>query len=348
MPNQANQNDLQPLPPAMNIHQISSFIPVFDGSFPIQDFLQEVRDAKQLGAWTDTVTLKVAKSKLQGRVSDIVRNRNDLNHAPTFEDFASRLTAALHTDRPVASRLQDLMTCTQHPSESVDAFASRVRNLAKSLTEWDATAETQQLKNRTASAAFVKGLKPSIRQLVIPQNPADFDSAISLARTHELNSSFMPATDPVTLPSASATQAVDPVNELQRRVASLELASAKPVNTSYRGRGRGPYRTFRQQNSPRGRGFSTPPTYYNRPRYDSTPRYPHRAFSSDRCHCLCSERRGRSPSRPDRDYYRRSSRSGSRDRRERPWSRSPSRSPDRYHSDRFRRVQSPNAPRSRR
>ena len=166
--------DPQPLPASLNIHQISSFVPVYDGSFPIQDFIQEVRDAQVLGSWPDSVTLKVAKSKLQGRILEIVRTRHDLNHAPSFDDFADRLTAALHTDRPVASRLQDLMTCSQHPSETVDAYACRLRSKAKSLTEWDATDETRELKNRTVAAAFVKGLKPSLRQLVVPQNnPGD-------------------------------------------------------------------------------------------------------------------------------------------------------------------------------
>ena len=55
--------DPQPLPASLNIHQISSFVPVYDGSFPIQDFIQEVRDAQVLGSWPDSVTLKVAKSK---------------------------------------------------------------------------------------------------------------------------------------------------------------------------------------------------------------------------------------------------------------------------------------------
>ena len=56
----------------LNIHQIASFIPVFDESFPVQDFLQEIRDARDLGSWPDVVTLKVAKSKLQDRVAEIV------------------------------------------------------------------------------------------------------------------------------------------------------------------------------------------------------------------------------------------------------------------------------------
>ena len=42
-------DESQALPPSLNIHQIASFIPVFDGSFPIQDFIEEIRDAKKWG-----------------------------------------------------------------------------------------------------------------------------------------------------------------------------------------------------------------------------------------------------------------------------------------------------------
>ena len=91
--------------------QWPAFIPTFDGSFPVQDFIQEIEDAAKLGSWTDNLTLKVAKSKIQGPIADMVRNRNDLNHADRFTDFSKILISALHTDRPVSIRLQELMTC---------------------------------------------------------------------------------------------------------------------------------------------------------------------------------------------------------------------------------------------
>ena len=112
----------------------------------------------------------------------MVRNRHDLNHAATFEDFQSLLISALHTDKPVSVRLQDLMTCVQNPSESVDAYATRMRQKSKSLTEWDATPETKELKNRTVTAAFIKGLKPNLRQLAVPVHPSDFEAAVALAQ----------------------------------------------------------------------------------------------------------------------------------------------------------------------
>ena len=70
----------------MNIHQIATFVPTFDGSFPVQDFLQEVRDARDMGAWPDSVTLRVTKSKLTGSVAEIVRNCYDLNCSTSFDD----------------------------------------------------------------------------------------------------------------------------------------------------------------------------------------------------------------------------------------------------------------------
>ena len=120
---------------AMNIHSISAFVPNFDGSFPVQDFFEELKEAAKLGSWTDNITLRVAKSKLQGAVADMVRNRHDLSHATTFADFSTKLISALHTEKPVSVRLQDLMTCVQLQSETVDAFATRIRQKSKSLTE---------------------------------------------------------------------------------------------------------------------------------------------------------------------------------------------------------------------
>ena len=68
----------------LNIHSMAAFIPNFDGSFPIQDFIQEVEEAAKLGSWPDTITVKVPKSKLIGSVADLVRNMNEINHAQTF------------------------------------------------------------------------------------------------------------------------------------------------------------------------------------------------------------------------------------------------------------------------
>ena len=77
-----------------------------------------------MGAWAHIVALKTAKSKLQGDVADIVRNRYELSHDPSFDEFTNSLTSALPTERPVSARLQKLMTCNQHHAESVFIFGS--------------------------------------------------------------------------------------------------------------------------------------------------------------------------------------------------------------------------------
>ena len=359
---------------AMNIHSVSTFIPTFDGSFPVQDFIQEVREAAKLGTWTDNITLKVAKSKLHGPVADMVRNREDLNHAPTFEDFSTKLISALHTEKPVSVRLQDLMTCVQLPSESVDAYATRIRQKSKSLTEWDATEETKNLKNRTVAATFIKGLNPSIRQLVIPANISDFETAISLARSHEINQSLMPTETPIqTLPTASTSAVPPPTDaamlDIQTRVASLELSAAQNSargrgnsHTRGRGRGRQPCRQnfhgpsqFRQNHSWTGppRSYSH---QYSRPRSFHTGNRSNSSSNVPGCsHCDChnDDRRYRPSSRSMEDEHRRPSRSPNyryrstsrspnrQQHRRRHFSRSPSASPSRS------RYQSPNGYRSR-
>ena len=86
MPNKPKQNELQPLPPAMNKNQGFSFIPIFGGSFPIEDFIQEVRNAQKLGACTDTVTLKVVSRNCKAVFLTLSKTKGSklLTHIPTF------------------------------------------------------------------------------------------------------------------------------------------------------------------------------------------------------------------------------------------------------------------------
>ena len=353
---------------ALNIHSLSSFITAYDGSYPVQDFIQELQEAAHLGSWPDIITLKVAKLKLQGAVADIVRNRHDLNHANTFPDFSARLVSALHTDRPVSVRLQDLMTCVQQPIETVDAYATRIRQKAKGLTEWDVSAETQELKNKTVTATFIKGLQPHIRQHVLPFNPPDFEAAITLARGQELSQSLMPSDQFAHVASAAnSPKLVDSsMLDIQKRVASLDLATAEQSSDrgrgrfQARGRGRGrqpPRHSFPQQ--PRFRqSRSWTQSQYRAQRSDDFDA--HRPSNSSNsccsCHCRCStndryrshsrhyDRRtpSHSPSHRSRTF-RRNSRSPYRDVRDerRRVSRSPSASPSRS------RYQSPKGYRSR-
>ena len=48
------------------------------------------------------------------------------------------------------------MACVQEPSESVNAYATRMRQKSKTLTEWDATEQTKELKNKTVTVANPK------------------------------------------------------------------------------------------------------------------------------------------------------------------------------------------------
>ena len=354
----------------LNIHSVATFIPNFDGTFPVQDFIQEVKDAAKLGSWPDNICIKVAKSKLSGTIADLVRNRHDINHATTFQEFSDKLTSALHTERPVSVRLQELMTCVQQPEESVDAYATRIRQKAKGLTEWDATDETKQLKNRTVAAAFVKGLKPNIRQLVLPSNPSDFEVAITLARSHELSASLMPTENfitPLSAASASTSQNLPDaaLRDIQKRVASLELSTAQASSTRGRGyfpargrgraRGRGqPYRqNFNPTNQMRfrqSRSWTGPPQYHDRhwsqdsrnSRFDSR----HASYSQSprrSCHCCSGENsRYRSQSRHDYDRYRDASPC-----HQRRSYRRESRSPGRDQRKRYSRSRSPSVSPSR-
>ena len=83
--------------------------------------------------------------------------------------------------------------------------------------------DAQLKKKRTVAATFLKGLRPEIRQLVLPHNPLYFNEAITMAPTQELNNSLLPS--PAITQSASAVQTapVDSIQQLQNRDASLEL-----------------------------------------------------------------------------------------------------------------------------
>ena len=36
--------------PTLNVHSLPAFVPSFDGSFPVQDFIKEIQEATSLGS----------------------------------------------------------------------------------------------------------------------------------------------------------------------------------------------------------------------------------------------------------------------------------------------------------
>ena len=167
-----------------NISDISALIPNFDGSRPVQDFLIDVANLSAIGNWPDFLTLQVAKSKCVGPIDDLLRTRFDINFAPTFTAFSDRLTAALTTDKPLSTRFNSLLGCTQRPSETVDEFATRLRFRSKQLVEWDASAETHALKDHFVASTFIRGLRRPIHEHMICKKPT-FATAVTIARNFE-------------------------------------------------------------------------------------------------------------------------------------------------------------------
>ena len=77
----------------------------------------------------------------------------------------------------------------------------------KTLTKWDATEQAKELKNKTITASFVKCLKLNIRKFVLPtrgQQTSDFENAISLAWSYELNALLLLETSVPSLPASAA------------------------------------------------------------------------------------------------------------------------------------------------
>ena len=262
---------------------------------------------------------------------------------------------------PVSDKLHDLMACVQEPSESVDAYATRMRQKSKTLTEWDATEQTKELKNKTVTASFVKGLKPNIRQFVLPTNPFDFENAISLARSYELNALLLPE---ASVPSLSASTAAQQQTldtsmlDIQKRVASLELSAALnssrgrggSSNRRGRGRGRQPFRqnfsdpTRSRQNhswsGPSVRSDSWRHQFVSHCDYQQAPSSHSSCRASHHCCCDLSSCR-RSNSQHAYDERRRSPD------HQRSSSRRSSRSPNRSYNPNRRRSHSPSASPSR-
>lgn len=164
---------------------LASFIPKFDGSFPVQDFLREVEDCQELGSWSDLFTLKVAQSKLTGPISELLRTRFELHQARTFSEFSTHLLSALTVEKPLSTRLHHLLECTQNSHESVDEYATRLRFHSKLLVEYDVSSDTLAMKNSFVACAFVRGLCWDIRQHLLLEIPETFSSMIVKARTLE-------------------------------------------------------------------------------------------------------------------------------------------------------------------
>lgn len=168
-----------------NISDLSALIQNFDGSCPVQDFLADVVNMSMIGHWPDFLTMQVAKSKCVGPIAELLRTRFDINYASTFTDFSDRLTAALTTDKPLSHRLHSLLICTQKPAETVDEFATRLRFCSKELVEWDSGADTLVLKDQFVASTFVRGLRRTIQEYMIVQNPTTFATAVTIARNFE-------------------------------------------------------------------------------------------------------------------------------------------------------------------
>ena len=165
----------------------------------------------------------------------------------------------------------ELLDITQRPEESCNDYFTRVLKKAQQSTA----------DKSLVSSLAIKGLRPAIKQIVMPQNPKDFDDARQRAILAE--KTVLATTAPVAAYSASASD--NKVEELTKMVKDLKfqldhqqanLQSQQPQfqqqNSTQRGDRKGPWRgRHRQQN----RDWRNPPAWQQPPRWDqqSTAQY---------------------------------------------------------------------------
>lgn len=311
-----------------NIFTFANFIPAYDGTFPIHDFLTELEDTAHMAQWPDNITLKIAKSKFQGKPEKVLRENLELRSCTNLPDFKRLAIQAFTTDsRPMSLRLQDVMTCNQTTNETVSSYADRLRTFGKQLTEWDADEKTKILKDQTLCAQFIKGLRaPMIRRLVMSQNPTTFSRALDLARSEERNETLTHRPEPpaeiINNIPTSATVSDDPLSTLNARIAALELTQAQQAVSQprWRARQRPQCQICNRTN------HSTPQCFYN-PCNNRRPNHWHRSRSRPQRFRSPYPPRSRNPT-----PYRYSDRRPSSERRrpshqDRRYSRTPSYSP---------------------
>lgn len=145
----------------------------------IGDFFENIDMIGSHANWSLDDKLLIAKLRIKGKAAKLVRENVSLKRENSYENFKKRMSEHFEIKSDTHLSLRQLLLSHQRPSESVRQFAARLEALSfKTIAEVsreDASLESGRKQNLLN--AFVLGLKPNLKRLVVIQNHKKFVDA---------------------------------------------------------------------------------------------------------------------------------------------------------------------------
>lgn len=150
-----------------------------DQSYTVSDYFALIDDIGKHQRWSDFDKLLVARLRLTGEALQFYKQQRQLRSTSSYSDFVLAFKDRFEERSEPHLAIRDLVQSYQRPNESVKQFASRLEALsyhtiAPSL-EKDEGAEACRLN--LLKSAFLQGLRPELRRLVLPQNSKTYSQA---------------------------------------------------------------------------------------------------------------------------------------------------------------------------
>lgn len=176
----------------INIGGFISMVRFFSGepgTPTIQEFLNSITSAGELGAWTDKQKVAVLKSRVIGPALLFFRACN-FKEADTLETITNRLRDWYKEAPGLLDPLHSYYSCAQRPMEGAKAFLTRLKLAGISAISSGRTEEDREHRKEIISGStlsvFINGIREdSGANYLLMNPPADIDTAVELATIFE-------------------------------------------------------------------------------------------------------------------------------------------------------------------
>lgn len=154
----------------------------------VEDFLNQVAKAAELGGWSQADQVKIISLKLEGAAAAFLSSSPSLQEpAVSYADFRQGLIERFRSRQPDQFHYAQLQTASQQKGETVEAFADRCKQLSLRTIRKVGDPVVQTVINEEAErrliAAFVSGLHGNVGIQVRYRMPTTFGEALNHAVT---------------------------------------------------------------------------------------------------------------------------------------------------------------------
>ena len=169
-------------------------MPVTHNMIEVKPFSGDLRDTVSLGEfekqyktlasafeWTDDQQIAFLPFYLRGHAKEVINAIPDLKKI-SLDDIFSNLRDVFQIPEMTPYLAIQLTGRKQGPRESVADFAADIQRIARRAFE----AQGQDAINRAGEQAFLTGLRPELKKIVLRQNPHSLEHAILMASKEEI------------------------------------------------------------------------------------------------------------------------------------------------------------------